>query len=383
MAADSSGVAFRYVEESSWGVTPSAALQILRMTGEDFAGIKKTIVSDELVGDAQVTDVIEAGYSSAGTLKGNLSFGTYDEFMSAAIRSVDFAAETAVTAATIAATATQLTDSGNGLAAFTAGQFVKASGFTATSLNRVYLVTAVAAGALSVYPDPATTESTGQSVTISGADIYNGVARRSFSFEREHTDLSSIFSNWVGCRSGGMALDFKAEDRVTVSFPFMGKTEAVAGATIGTGSPTAATSTKMMNAVGHLVIMGEGTTHADITVLSGGFKIDNPLRNQPVAGSTAAVGIGVSTVKAEGTITLYFADNTLKTKWLAHTQSALAFAFQDTAGNAYGFYFPAVQFQDVKNETPGMDTDIVLSATWHAFKDATTGYTVHMTKMAA
>jgi len=381
--ADSSGVALRYVEESTWGTTPSAALQILRFTSEDFRGVKRTIVSEELSGDAQVGGLIEAGYGSEGTINGELSFSTYDEFITAAIRASDFGAETAVTDTTIAATATQLTDSGNGLAGFSVGQFVKVSGFTATALNRVYLVTGVAAGALDVYPDPSTTESAGNSVTISGAVVTNGTESRSFSFEREHTDLTNIFSNWLGSRCGGMTFNFAAEDKVTCAFPFMGKTENVAAATIGTGGPTAATTTEIMNAVSDLSIVGEGTTHADITLISANITINNPLRQQLVVGQTDPFGIGLGTVDMSGSITLYLADNSLKTKWLAHTETTLVFAFQDTAGNAYGFYFPAVQFSQLSSPTPGKDQDIVLTAEFQAFKDSTTGYTVHISKMSA
>lgn len=381
--ADSSGVALRYVEESTWGTTPSAALQVLRFTSEDFRGVKRSIVSDELVGDAQVGGLIEAGYGSEGTLNGELSFTTYEEFMTAAIRAADFGSETSVTDTSIAATATQLTDSGNGLAGFSVGQFVKVSGFSASGLNRVYLVTSVAAGALGVYPDPSTTEAAGQSVTISGAVKTNGTETRSFSVEREHTDLTNIFSNWLGCRVGGMTLSFAAEDKVTVSFPFMGKTENVAAATIGTGAASAATTTEIMNAVSDLVIVGEGTTHADITLISANINITNPLRQQLVVGSTDPFGIGSGTVNVDGQISLYIADNALKTKWLAHTQTALTFAFQDTAGNAYGLYLPAVQFSQINSPTPGKDQDIVLTADFQAFKDSTTGYTVHLTKMAA
>jgi len=381
--ADSSSVAFRYIEEVTRGTTPASALQILRTTGDGFKGTKSTMKSAELVGDAQRGDIIETGYGSVGELPGELSFGTYDEFITSAIRSADFGAETSVTDTSIAATATELTDSGSGLGSFEVGQFVKVSGFSASSLNRVYYVEAAAAGALGVYPNPATTESAGQSVTISGAVVKNGTETRSFSFEREHTDLTNVFSNWLGCRCGGMDLSFKAKDKVSVSFPFMGNTENVDSSTIGTGSPTAATSTKIMNAVSNLVIVGEGTTPADVTVTGATINITNPLRSQDVCGSTDPNDIGLGTVTAEGTISLYFANNDIKTKWLAHTQSALFFAFQDTAGNAYGVHLPCIYFADDDTKTPGIDSDIMENVKWEASKDATTGYTVHITKMAA
>ena len=119
--ADASSVALRYVEETTRGTTPSAALQILRKTGDTLKGTKETIRSEEHVGDAQVGGIIEAAYGSGGNISGELSFGTYDEFITAGIRSADFGTETAVTDTSIAATASEITDSGNGFGSFEVG----------------------------------------------------------------------------------------------------------------------------------------------------------------------------------------------------------------------------------------------------------------------
>jgi hypothetical protein len=381
--ADTSSVALRYVEESTWGTTPSAALQILRMTSEDFDTDKGTMVSEEITGDAQVGGVIETSYKGVGNLNGELSFTTYDEFLTAGIRALDFGAATTVTASTIAATSTQITDSGNGFGDFVAGQFVKVTGFATASLNTIYLVTAAAAGALTVFPAPATTEAATASVTVQGAVKTNGTEKRSFSFEKQWSDLSSKYMNWTGVRCGGWQLSFDAEDKVKVTFPFSGKTGNTAAATIGTGSHTAATTTTIINAISDLTFVGEGTTQAALTLRGADINVACGPRHDPVAGSTDPFQIGLGTVEISGQIRLYLSDTTYLNKMLNHTLTSLSFGFTDEDGNAYGIYLPSVRFTQDKAPTGGRDQTVGETIDFVAHKDATTGYTIHLTKMSA
>ncbi len=72
---------------------------------------------------------------------------------------------TTITAATIAATATDFTDTGNGFT-FSVGDYIFVSNFADATLNRTYRVTVAAAGAITTSPSPPTTEALGASVTI-------------------------------------------------------------------------------------------------------------------------------------------------------------------------------------------------------------------------
>jgi hypothetical protein len=381
--ADTSSVALRYVEESTWGTTPSAALQILRFTGEDFDTDKGTMVSEEITGDAQVGGVIETSYKGVGNLNGELSFGTYDEFLTAGIRALDFGSATTVTAATIAATATQITDSNSGFGSFVVGQFVKVTGFTTTSINTIYLVTAASSGALTVFPAPATTEIAGDSVTVQGAVVTNGTEKRSFSFEKQWSDLSNKYMNWTGVRNGGWKFSFDAEDKVKVTFPFSGKTGNTAAATIGTGSHAAATTTTLINAISDLTFVGEGTTQAALTLRGADIDVQCFPRHDPVAGSTDPFQIGLGDVEVKGQLRLYLSDTTYLAKMLAHTLTSLSFAFTDEDGNAYGIYLPSVRFSQDKAPTSGRNQTVGETIDFVAHKDATTLKTIHITKMAA
>jgi len=79
-----------------------------------------------------------------------------------------------VTATDIAATASGFTSVALGFTNIAVGDFIFVSGFTDTTINTIYRVTAKADnGTLTTYPVPAATEVAGDSVTVSTSKTYN------------------------------------------------------------------------------------------------------------------------------------------------------------------------------------------------------------------
>jgi hypothetical protein len=137
-----------------------------------------------------------------------------------------------------------------------------------------------------------------------------------------------------------------------------------------------------MNASSDLQYVGEGATLATVQVIGLSMNVVSGARNQPISASTDPFGIGLGTVRVTGQIRLYFADNTLKTKFTADTESSLAFGFQDTDGQAYGVVLPRVKYSAAPSTTPGIDQDVELVLSFTALKDGTTGKTIHISEMA-
>lgn len=79
--ADSNRAALAYVEETTWGTTPSSALQTLRITGESLADQEGTTESAEVLSDRQLADVIRTGRWSQGDINGELSADTLDTLL--------------------------------------------------------------------------------------------------------------------------------------------------------------------------------------------------------------------------------------------------------------------------------------------------------------
>ena len=87
-SADSNRVSLRYVKEVTPGVTPNAALQEVRMTGESFSGSRTSISSNEIRADRNISDLVTTAENASGSLEFELSPGSYDDFLAAAVGGV-------------------------------------------------------------------------------------------------------------------------------------------------------------------------------------------------------------------------------------------------------------------------------------------------------
>ena len=86
-----------YKAESVWGTVPAAAgAQALRRVTSNLSLKKQTYQSGEIRSDYQVADFRHGVRSVEGSISGELSPGTYEDFMAAAVRKV-FASVSAIT----------------------------------------------------------------------------------------------------------------------------------------------------------------------------------------------------------------------------------------------------------------------------------------------
>lgn len=76
----------RYVAEVSWGVTPATpALKLLRMTGESLNANIQTAVSQEIRPDRDIQDIAKIGSDAGGGVDFELSYGSFDDMLEAAM----------------------------------------------------------------------------------------------------------------------------------------------------------------------------------------------------------------------------------------------------------------------------------------------------------
>lgn len=82
----SSEARIAYVAEASFGTTPATpTFKILRTTGGGLKASKVTRVSNELRADGNVVDEMLVGVDAGGTYPGELSYGTLDDMLEAAL----------------------------------------------------------------------------------------------------------------------------------------------------------------------------------------------------------------------------------------------------------------------------------------------------------
>lgn len=143
--ADANRAQIRYIEESTFGVTPaSGTTREVRLTSSSLTANKETVVSDELRADRMVSDIVEVSASSGGDINFEWSSGPQDEFLAAFLLSqwerpmtMDFWEGIVVSVAT----ASTVVVSGSDITGYlTNGRFLKLDGWTNPANNGYFTI---------------------------------------------------------------------------------------------------------------------------------------------------------------------------------------------------------------------------------------------------
>lgn len=134
---DTSQAELFYVEESTWGTTPSSpTLKELRFTGESLRQTTQTKVSEEIRGDRQIPDVIRTQIGVEGDINAEVSYGTLDDLFAGAFMA-DWQTDTP-------STGTDRLENGTSLKSFTfekkfgdISEFISYTGITIDQLSLV------------------------------------------------------------------------------------------------------------------------------------------------------------------------------------------------------------------------------------------------------
>jgi len=354
-----SGVAKQlvYKAESTWGTVPSAAsAQALRRVTSDLNLTKQTYQSAEIRTDYQVADFRHGVRSVAGTVRGELSPGTYEDFLAAALRKT-FTAVTNITglSLTIAASGDYYTvtrSSGSYLSdGIKVGQVVRltAGSLAAGNLNKNLLVvglTALAATVLVLNGSTLTAEGPIASCTMSvpGKESYvptSGHTDSSFAIEHWFSDIaqSEVFS---GCKVNSVGIALPPSGISTIEFGFMGKDVTTAAAQYFT-SPSAASTSGVVAAVNGAVAVN-GTRVALLTGLQ--INIAGGMTAEPVVGSNTFPDIFEGRVVVSGQFSAYFEDATLRDLFLNETEASIVAAF--TTANTAAADFLSITLPRIK-----------------------------------
>lgn len=373
----------RYLAESTWGTTPASAMTNLNITSESL-GVSTNFVNSQYIrSDRQIADNIRTGQAAAGNIGIELQYGGYDDlFMGALMASWGSTATITATTISAAAADNSYNDSGSGFvtANFLQGQWVRVSGFATSGNNGYARLTSVAAGKLVVTGLTLTNESASPSVTIKGTQIKNGTTLKSFTLEKEFSDITE-FMSYAGARVDTMQLNFAPNAVVDGSFGFKMKTGVAAGATVGTGAATAASTNQVMNSVDHVAGLRENSAAITDNITAITLNINNSLRDQPAIGTLYNTNIGVGTIKVSGTLEHYFSSRTRFQRYLDFTDTNLSWRVVDTAGNAIVFDVPTINFTSAEVVAGGIDQDVLVRFGWEASRNSTDGFTIGITRI--
>lgn len=169
-----------------------------------------------------------------------------------------------------------------------------------------------------------------------------GTTPKYFTMEDEAADISQ-YRLFTGMAVSNMSVSIAPNQMVTGSFDMVGKTMTQSGSTGSTGgTPTAASSNQPFDSYSGTISDG-GSAISIVTSID--FSLANSLAPTFVVGSDAAQSLEYGRAVVEGTMTVYYEDETLINKFLNETESSIEVSVDDPTGsNSYTFLFPRVKY---------------------------------------
>jgi hypothetical protein len=207
--------------------------------------------------------------------------------------------------------------------------------------------------------------------------LKNGIERKSYSIERAHLDIDEYFL-FRGMMVNTFNLTLATSAIAKGNFTFFGSSAGLAQATNATGGVTAANSNSVMNCMGNVASLKEGsplTTIQGVFVQELSMTINNNLRPINEIGSDVLAWVGMGKQDLTGTLNMHFMNDTMFDKFLAATPTALEFDLNDGTNN-YNVFIPNVKFETDTIATPGQDQDVLENVGWRALYAA--GQSAHI-----
>lgn len=330
-----------YAPEVTFGTLPlsNAASKAFRPNSGAISLTKEAIRSGENRRDGQMTRGRHGSKSVAGSYVGDLSLGSYDDFIQAVFRGTFDTplglTGLSVTADNVGKTFTRsagswLTDG------VRVGDVVRFGGFTTTANNsKNFRVTGVTATVLTVAETPALVGTAQTGVTLTRPKkLLMGVIPRSFSIEEAEIDIdaSEVFT---GCRISQMALRLAPNGQTQITFNVVGQDMQVQQ---GANSPyfitPVATVSIGMTAVEAIIRLG-ATDVLDLTGVD--LSINLNAAGQPVVGSVITPDVFTNLATVEGSITALRQDVSRVQSFLNEDQLSLHLLFTENESEPKDF----------------------------------------------
>lgn len=332
-----------FKRETGWGVIapPGAtfAKTARRVTG-NFNLKKDTYQSEEIRADYQMADFRHGVRKVEGQLSGELSPGSYADFLSSALAR-DFTAginSTALTNVTAAST-------GVGTGTFTraagsyvtdgfkVGDVVRWTGWAApATANNAHnmMITALTATVMTVFtldPTNVVAKAAGDSVT---ATVFG---KKTYAPLTGHTDDSYTVEEWnsqiaqsevfTGNKVTSAAIDLPPTGLAKLDLSFMGKDMAQSGTVQYFTTPSAASASGVVAAVNGVLLVN-GVIQATITGLK--FTINRNSAADPVVGQNVLPDIFKGRILVDGEFSAYFENGVLRDLFTNETETSIAVA---------------------------------------------------------
>ena len=369
-----------YKKETSFGTLPSPTTggQTLRRVSSNFNLTKETYQSEELRTDYQLVDSRHGVRAVEGSISGELSAGTYADFLASALaRNWTAATPSALgstTIATVGGTYTITRTTGSWLTdTVRVGNVIRLTGFATANNNANLLVialTATAATVVALNGIKLTNE------TVASGGTYKVQGKTTYAPTTSHTDDSYTFEEWysdigqsevtVGNKVNTVGIALPATGLTTVDLSFMGQDLKQRGVSQFFTSPSAQNSNGIFAAVnGALIVNG-----APVALVTGAnFNINRNMTSEAVVGSNIKPEIYEGRIIVDGDFTTLYQDGTFAGYFDNETEVSLVIAL--TANSLPNSEFMSFTIPRLKLSTDTKDDGekgIVSSNSFQALK---------------
>jgi hypothetical protein len=169
-----------------------------------------------------------------------------------------------------------------------------------------------------------------------------GTTPKFFTIEDAANDINQ-FRLFTGMAVSTASFSIAPNQMVTATFDMVGKGMTQAGTTGSTGgAPTPSTTNSPFDSYSGTITDG-GSGISIVTSID--FSLSNSLAPTFVVGADNAQSLEFGSAVVEGTMTVYYEDETLINKFLNETESSNTVSVDDPTGsNAYTFEFPRVKY---------------------------------------
>ena len=331
-----------YKAESTFGTSPDPASggKVFRPNSGGLSLTKEPIRSNEVRRDGQITRGRHGSRSVSGSYAGDLSLGSYDDFIQAVLRGT-FDAPLALTGLAVAADSVGKTftrASGSWITdGVRVGDVVRFGAFAAGGApnnGKNFRVTGLTATVMTVAETVATVTEQSSITLARPKKVVMGTTPRSFTIEENEIDIdgSEIFT---GCRIGQVQIQLQPNGMATVTFSIVGQDMDVkTGSDAPFFTSPSATTSIGMTAVEAVIRLGAEDV-LDLTAVD--ITINLNAAGNPVVGSNVTPDVFTNQATVEGSITALRKDVTRTQQFLNEDQLSIHLLFTENESEPKDF----------------------------------------------
>lgn len=367
-------MAVKYIKEVAYGVTPPAGnFETARFTSESLSGTPGTAESQQIRVDRQSSGQVVTSLDVGGDLNFELAKEqAIDDFFESAMAS-SWQTFTVINAdLTINMTAKTITRAaGAWPVTLERGDIITLGGFTNPKNNVQVIVSEVTSSTVIEFAGPdGMVDEVATGTTFEQADkLKIGTTIKSFSMQKEFTDLTTKAIIYPGMFASAMSLSVAHGSIITGTFTFSGNGYDVVDAAIdfitdGRTVNPAATTNSMNGSVDMPFIVTDisgSLASTDFCIQSVEINLDNQVTPKNCIGVIAPTGYSLGTAQVGVNLSAYLENENweILPKKLDQTPFAVGFAVKNAAGG-YGFFMPAVQVSFDDPSSGGQNQDVLL-----------------------